>query len=359
MDNKDRGIVVRGGKLYIDVSTQAGRYKKATGLEDTLANRKIVRGMLVEIRAQNVLGKFSKPDSPTKLFGEFALTWMQAQSHLATSTWSSYRGYLNNYILPYLGNRNIADITITEVSAALSATEWSNQKTRNKCLVILKMLFSAAVGDKLITESPAASIKFSKTISKEPMPLTADEVEMVLDSVKIGWRHYFEVAFFTGLRTSELLAIRRVDIDEKRMLLRVERAKVAGETKGTKTGSTRYVELSHRALSALLDCPGDDVLLIDPKTDKPIRSQHAPWQAWADALDECGLDHRAAYQTRHTYATMYLMAGANPAWIARQLGHANMGMLLQTYGRWISFADNGKEASRLDVIASQKRPKAA
>ncbi len=32
---------------------------------------------------------------------------------------------------------------------------------------------------------------------------------------------------------------------------------------------------------------------------------------------------------------MFLSAGENPAWIARQMGHTNMNMVLQKYGRYL------------------------
>jgi integrase len=55
------------------------------------------------------------------------------------------------------------------------------------------------------------------------------------------------------------------------------------------------------------------------------------------ALTELGIRARRPYNCRHTYATMCLMAGMNPAFIATQLGHS-VQMLLSTYARWINSA---------------------
>jgi len=67
-------------------------------------------------------------------------------------------------------------------------------------------------------------------------------------------------------------------------------------------------------------------------------------------LKAVGLRHRDCYQTRHTFATTALMAGVNPAYIARQLGHTNMGMLLKHYARWIDGADKGREATLVNKL---------
>src|SRR5207244_10993323 len=42
------------------------------------------------------------------------------------------------------------------------------------------------------------------------------------------------------------------------------------------------------------------------------------------------------YQMGHTYASMILSAGENPAWIARRMGHADWGMLRRIYARRIT-----------------------
>lgn len=48
---------------------------------------------------------------------------------------------------------------------------------------------------------------------------------------------------------------------------------------------------------------------------------------------------RRQYDTRHTYATMSLMAGMSPAFIANQLGHS-VKMLLSTYAKWPNSISN-------------------
>lgn len=38
---------------------------------------------------------------------------------------------------------------------------------------------------------------------------------------------------------------------------------------------------------------------------------------------------------RHTYASMMLSAGEQPTWVSQQMGHSNLAMIFQNYGRWI------------------------
>lgn len=73
---------------------------------------------------------------------------------------------------------------------------------------------------------------------------------------------------------------------------------------------------------------------------------------WKPALKRQGIRIRWAYQTRHTYATTALMCGVDPAYIARQMGHANAKMLFTVYAKWIDAADRGREKAKMELVLS-------
>ncbi len=49
-----------------------------------------------------------------------------------------------------------------------------------------------------------------------------------------------------------------------------------------------------------------------------------------------------------TYATMCLMSGMNPAFIAGQLGHS-VQVLLTTYAKWLNSANDWAELAKLET----------
>jgi integrase len=63
--------------------------------------------------------------------------------------------------------------------------------------------------------------------------------------------HLLRVAFFTGLRPSEQIALRWADLDRLTGPATVQRAITRSKKKGTKTGDERTVEPSARALAAM------------------------------------------------------------------------------------------------------------
>lgn len=67
------------------------------------------------------------------------------------------------------------------------------------------------------------------------------------------------------------------------------------------------------------------------------------------SIERPGLRHRPPKQTRHAFATMRPMAGASPAWVARQLGHASSRMLFGVCAKWIEGADKGLERGKVEA----------
>ncbi|WMV73988.1 tyrosine-type recombinase/integrase [Xenorhabdus griffiniae] len=63
-------------------------------------------------------------------------------------------------------------------------------------------------------------------------------------------------------------------------------------------------------------------------------------QIWKFLIKRSGVRHRKSYQTRHTYACWMLSAGANPSFIATQMGHVSSQMVHSVYGAWMSENSN-------------------
>lgn len=187
-------------------------------------------------------------------------------------------------------------------------------------------------------------------------PFSQAEVKAILDACAGQIRNLFQFAFWTGLRTSELIALRWDDVDLVNRMLTVRRAQVRKREKAPKTkAGRRTVSLLQPAVDALLaqrqhtQLAGEHVF-HNPRTgeawlhDGPIRKT-----AWKPALKEAGVRYRHPYQTRHTFASTLLSAGENPVWVATMMGHKDWAMIIKVYGRWIpSIApDAGKKVAQL------------
>lgn len=301
-------------------------------------------------------------------FKDFAEEWLKTLTG-AKSTKRSYRSALNGTWYPAIGDKRLAEIRHSDIAKAVATkAKTATGKTINNVLIPMREVFKAAVLDELIAKSPAEGIKNHSHQPTPPDPFDHAEVAKILAHMK-GKFHaqvgaYFEFAFQTGMRPSEIIALRWGDVDWAHSTVRVQRARVDWEEKGTKTNRVRDVHLSDDAV-AVLKRQKEHTFLAgaeifhNPNTGKPWSDEQVQRRRyWTPTLRALGYRERDAYQTRHTFASLALTGGINPAFISAQLGHTNAIMLFKVYGRWIDRADKGAEAKKLNAILSTNCPRA-
>ena len=141
------------------------------------------------------------------------------------------------------------------------------------------MVYARAFEDGKIDRNPLARVRWLSVQSREANPLSSDEVSKILSELgrrSVEVRSYFQFAFATGLRTSELIALAWSDIDLSAKRASVTKAKVRGYLKEPKTAAgRRFVFLNPEAVSALT-LTGNIAskvgeVFVDPKNGKPGR----------------------------------------------------------------------------------------
>lgn len=213
-----------------------------------------------------------------------------------------------------------------------------------------------AADDELIDANPLAGYTYARAErpadgqhDDEIDPLSPAEQAAVLDKLSDGHRNMIQFALWTGLRTSELIALHWSDIDFVGGYVRVRRA-LTREAKGIaefpKTAAGRRdIRLlgpaaealqTQKALTFLTE---DDGPIFKTRSGEQFSGSHQIWRVWQAALKRAGVRYRNPYQTRHTYASMMLSAGEHPMWVAKQMGHADWTMIARVYGRWMPSAD--------------------
>ncbi len=372
------GVKPRGTGIEIQFYWNGERFRQTLGIPPTPANIKYATRLKGEIERAISLGNYtlsqyaahfplsriarSMPKKQTRpTFRHFAEKWKAASSNLSAGTLIKYNQALQ-FWLDRIGDEPIDAILYSTIAALANAQGWG-AKNRNNMLIPLRRVMETAFLDGAIDVNPATRIKNGKVQKEPPDPLTAEEVDLVLAHMQKYDEqivNLFEFNFFTGMRPSEVIALRWGDIDHVRKLARVKRARTFGEEHETKTFKVRDIELNSRAMDALIRQKSHTFLkgeyvFENPNTgeryseERPLRRAY-----WNPTLRALGMRERHCYQTRHTYATLNLMAGANPMWVAKQLGHATMAMLLTIYSRWIDGADRSNEKGKIDSMFEQK-----
>lgn len=367
MGRNGTGVTPR--KTSIQVAfTYDGQHRrltlKANGepLPPTPPNIKYAERLVAEIRDRIRLGAFSFaeffPDDVAQDSSTVAayLGGWEKTIRAPASTKAKYVSAAKFWKL-HLGPKPLATVKPSDIRAALAKRPDLAGKTVNDYVSVLRLALQAAVDDKLIQHNPAEPIEATQAQKQPPDPFTPAEAEAIIAKLRERSPEDADLAefrFYTGLRTGELIGLRWSSVELVAKRITVVGGRVRGEDRdSTKTGRSRVVDLNSRALAALqrqrprTQAKSEHVFL-NPRTGLPYDNENEFMkQAWAPCLKLLGIRYRRPYNTRHTYATMMLMAGMTPAYCAGQLGHS-VEMFLTTYAKWLNGDRNALEQDRLE-----------
>ncbi len=232
-----------------------------------------------------------------------------------------------------------------------------------------RRILDIAVDDEVINYNPFARVSRlapDEKLDEDVLPFTSDELNSLLSVIHVPQTKLMvEFLAWTGLRPGEMKALAWEDvfIDEDNLsgyinvnfnLDRKGKLKtpktIAGKRKVELLPCTVKLLIAQKQRSYNVQALNETIHLKHGKTkivrrrrvflsreNKPfLRPEltNAPKQ-WANWLNEAGISHRPPYQLRHTYASRMLKFNANHVWLAKQMGHADWGMIRTIYGKWI------------------------
>ncbi len=316
-----------------------------------------------KIQARLTLGKGAFPSKaklPTPRLKDYYKRFEENyKGTLKPSSWYSYEGSLRIHILPELGNYRLDEITKPMMKELVA--EWVKKGLAKDSirlyLASLKVLYNQAIDDKIVKDNPTKELgKFyrqAKRKHEEISPLTEEESLLFLEkTLEYEGKHYplFLGALHTGMRSGELAGIQWTDIDWNGKFIEVRRAinrfcKV--DTVKTKNGRRR-VDLSDHLLETLKD-------LRKQKQEEALKEGRNEISEWIFAnrsggfvninnvkarnfkrvLRKAGIRDIRFHDLRHTFASQLLSNGTNVLYVSQQLGHANPGITMGIYAKWI------------------------
>ena len=216
---------------------------------------------------------------------------------------------------------------------------------------VLRTALGQAVRWRLIETNPADAATPPRPTAREMRTLAPDEIRLVVEACRdADDRRLIHLAVTTGMRLGELLGLKWADLDVERGHLQVRRTLqwLSGE------GPTfRPPKTVRGRRSVAISTEGCDLLREHRKSQTERRLALGPaWEAldlvfpddrgrparpdyvsarFRKATRPCGLGGVRFHDLRHTAATLMLRAGVHPKVVSERLGHASVGITLDTY----------------------------
>ncbi len=349
------GVEIHKGRIRISFKWEGKRVYESTDFKTTATGIKQAAKLRAEIVQLIKYDQFNYaeyfPDSKRAVHSDASFATMSdkyiviAKQSKKASTWKGYQKMIRNYWKPIFEHYPLASITTGMIREAITDSGLAelSAKTFNNAMTPLRGIFELGIEYEYIAKNPCRKIKAQKWQSPPPDPVDPDEIPLILNAVRPDWLPYFQVAFGTGMRTGEMLALRWSDIDWNQGLIKVERGYAAHETDTTKTHKYRFVELNELSLTGLKAQKTHTFLadgLVFTINDEQIVSDKPPRLIWDAALKKAGIRHRKAYCTRHTFASIALSNGISPYEVSKQMGNS-VNILMKHYAKWMKRDDSG------------------
>lgn len=292
-------------------------------------------------------GTFQPPEkirktSTVQTLHDYAETWIK-QRDLKPRTRSEYEGLIKRHVKETIGAKQLSDITPAQVRDWHSQCCPDRPRTRAAAYALVKSIFNTAVADDLIGSNPCR-IKGASTARRETrtkLP-TVDQLATLTVAMDEKYRAVIPLAAWCGLRSGEIAALTRSDIDIDAQKVDVNRAAVTLPGKGrqiasTKTeGSIRTVSIPEVVLPIIEQHLDDhvgvkqDSLLFSSPTDpaRPVPAETLR-NHWLKARAAAGVPELRLHDLRHFAGTTAAQSGATLAEVMARLGHKSAATALR------------------------------
>ncbi len=315
-------------------------------------SKKDAEKRLAEILHEIDTGAFINPAKTT--LADFLRRWLDdyAKPNLSPKTVEGYEHVITKYLIPAFGMIMLSQLKpehLQRYYAEKRKSGLSAQTVRHHHAILHKALKTAMEWE-LINRNAADSVSCPRAQPVEMQTWNEQEVNKFLEVAK-GTPYYalFYLALFTGMRRSELLALRWQDIDfimsevyVNRSLHVLKGGKVILRSPKTKMGK-RAVALppsAYLVLDEYRKTQEANFLLVDKvlsETDYVFSNLGEPLlpntvsHAWGKTVTRAGIKYIRFHDARHTHASLMLKQGIHPKIVQERLGHSSISITLDTY----------------------------
>lgn len=264
-------------------------------------------------------------------FLERFLAYCAVEKGLAENTVKSYQRDLVRYV-EAMHARDVNDIRQADVVAFLASLSSAGMATPSvaRNLAALRGFHKYLVMENLANSDPTANLETPKGWKRLPKAISAADVDSLLNqpdpSSTLGMRDkaMLELLYATGLRVSELVALRLQNINLERGFLIVmgkgskERAVPMGETAASAV-KTYLAGARH----LLLGRQNSELVFISSRKRGMTRQMF--WERIKMYSAKAGIGrHVSPHTLRHSFATHLLDNGADLRAVQAMLGHSDI-----------------------------------
>jgi len=301
------------------------RYSESLGIGSTKAEAKAAEARAFDLARQ---GKLERKSERIR-FMDFARdVWLPWSKDNHSPRWHDQAEYSLKMFEAFFGKMRFAEISsflIEKFKAERRKTPTQhghvrNPATINRELNMISSVFTLAIKAGVTDDNPCKRVSRLKEDGHRDRVLSWEEQDKLFPVLQkrhgVVDSHLWpmvQLALNTGLRRTEMLNLKRSEVDLERR--RITLAK-------SKSGRARWVALNAIARQVLMEQLAShsyEYVFVNPKTKKPFMDIQ---QGWQTACKAAGITDLNWHALRHTFASRLAATGANIVDIRSLLGHS-------------------------------------
>lgn len=266
--------------------------------------------------------------------------WHTKTVKYAQTTQYNYKVHYDRYIKP-IEHKRYKRLSIMYLQRFIDNIEQTSKYSASYVLKMCKSAVNYLIKKRLLTDNKFNFVDSVKLERQEIHHLDIEQIRKVLDVARYEYdfKTYCILYLFigTGLRSSELFALNRSDVDLDNMTIIVNkqciRAKIKHKTKTDKSNRVIYIfpdlaDVLREYMRSVSD------ILFPNKDGGYIDGNNFNRRTWKKIKELAGITDRVRlHDLRGSYIDMVLSSGLSPKFAQNQVGHSKTETTLNVYAQ--------------------------
>lgn len=307
-------------------------------------------------------------------FSDYALDWLARKAPTVTpNAHGVHRWAVQGHLVPALGALPLQSLRADRIERLQADLLTSEKKLGPRSVQIVMQVLSNILRDArrkgFLAADPTESIDRVKVPRRDLHFLTVEQIGALCKKAGPFYGTLFAVQAICGLRSGELLALRWKDLDLDTGRLTVSRQviwirkcdRAEGEapyrfTPPKSQAGNRTVEIPAPLLVGLQQYRAwrngsvqGDALVFSTESGTPLMQRNVRRRHFAPALKALGLSGIRPHDFRRSFVAIHVAAGTHPKLVQTRIGHSNISLTMDTYGRLAGDIPlSSEQAARID-----------
>ncbi len=319
------------GRYSVNIMVDGQRVHRVIGKESDGVTRKQAEDFIEQTKTDARKGRLNLPKGRKVVlrFGEATEKYLVKLEQENGKDIPKKRARLGLHLVPFLHSKPLSQISTFDVERYKKhrLNEGAAPGTINRELAALSHLFNKAIEWKWIDYRPA-QIKRLKEDKGRITYLTVEQMRRLIDAAKEDQNPvvypFIVIGLETSMRRMEILSIRLENIDLKRRMIYIPKAKAGAREQPMTENLAQFLKSYVDAAE-----PGQEWLF--PSTRSTSGHAHNIERPFRRVVEAAGLDPKEVvrHTLRHTAITHLVQAGVDLPTVQRISGHKTIDMVVR------------------------------